>query len=264
MRVERGVRACADSRTLARRHGEGVLRPLRRLVLVVCASGGDACARTGPRRGGSAGSGRGGDKPRQTAGMARRALDEVQVREVDAVRARVMRAMGEPKRPQLLAVETLHQVLGNRGPLESLVQPGHRPGVGVHEANDPPDVVRDQGCRPPRCRRHAVAQRSAARESVKIADLQDRCLHPRVRADGWSPPYARGLALLGDQLRSSARPRQRGRRVSNPGPAIRRVPPRSPAMRTSRGMLAEMDRRAELHPVGGAEHVVILRPVGGP
>jgi hypothetical protein len=30
---------------------------------------------------------------------------------------------------------------------------------------------------------------------VKIADLQDRC-HPRVRADGWSPPYARGLALL--------------------------------------------------------------------
>jgi hypothetical protein len=31
---------------------------------------------------------------------------------------------------------------------------------------------------------------------VKIADLQDRCLHPRLRADGWSPPYARGLALL--------------------------------------------------------------------
>ena len=31
---------------------------------------------------------------------------------------------------------------------------------------------------------------------VKIADLQDRCLHPRVRADGWSPPYERGLALL--------------------------------------------------------------------
>jgi hypothetical protein len=31
---------------------------------------------------------------------------------------------------------------------------------------------------------------------VKIADLQDRCLHPRVRADGWSPPYARGLARL--------------------------------------------------------------------
>jgi hypothetical protein len=31
---------------------------------------------------------------------------------------------------------------------------------------------------------------------VKMADLQDRCLHPRVRADGWSPPYARALALL--------------------------------------------------------------------
>jgi hypothetical protein len=31
---------------------------------------------------------------------------------------------------------------------------------------------------------------------VKIADLRDRCLHPRVRADGWSPPYADGLALL--------------------------------------------------------------------
>jgi hypothetical protein len=34
---------------------------------------------------------------------------------------------------------------------------------------------------------------------VKIADLQDRCRHPRVRADGCSPPYARGLALLMDQ-----------------------------------------------------------------
>jgi hypothetical protein len=31
---------------------------------------------------------------------------------------------------------------------------------------------------------------------VKIADLQDRCLHPRVRADGWSPPYATARALL--------------------------------------------------------------------
>jgi hypothetical protein len=34
---------------------------------------------------------------------------------------------------------------------------------------------------------------------VKIADLQDRCLHPRVRADAWSPPYQRGLALLTDR-----------------------------------------------------------------
>jgi hypothetical protein len=31
---------------------------------------------------------------------------------------------------------------------------------------------------------------------VKIADLQDRRLHPRVRADGWTPPYARGLRQL--------------------------------------------------------------------
>jgi hypothetical protein len=40
--------------------------------------------------------------------------------------------------------------------------------------------------------------------AVKIADLTDRCRHPRVRAGGWSPPYARGLRLLldaaGDQL----------------------------------------------------------------
>ena len=32
--------------------------------------------------------------------------------------------------------------------------------------------------------------------TVKIADLQDRSLHPRVRADGWSPSYRLGLALL--------------------------------------------------------------------
>jgi hypothetical protein len=31
---------------------------------------------------------------------------------------------------------------------------------------------------------------------VKIADLEDRRLHPRVRADSWSPPYARALDLL--------------------------------------------------------------------
>jgi hypothetical protein len=33
---------------------------------------------------------------------------------------------------------------------------------------------------------------------VKIADLEDRCLYPRVRHDGWSPPYADGLDLLLD------------------------------------------------------------------
>jgi hypothetical protein len=31
---------------------------------------------------------------------------------------------------------------------------------------------------------------------VKIADLEDRCLHPRVRPDGWSPPYELALELL--------------------------------------------------------------------
>jgi hypothetical protein len=33
---------------------------------------------------------------------------------------------------------------------------------------------------------------------VKIADLEDRCLYSRVRASGWSPPYADGLDLLLD------------------------------------------------------------------
>ena len=37
---------------------------------------------------------------------------------------------------------------------------------------------------------------------VKIADLEDRRLHPRVRADGWSPPYE--LALR--RLRQARRP----------------------------------------------------------
>jgi hypothetical protein len=31
---------------------------------------------------------------------------------------------------------------------------------------------------------------------VKIADLEDHCRHPRVRADGWSPPYERALWRL--------------------------------------------------------------------
>ena len=46
----------------------------------------------------------------------------------------------------------------------------------------------------------AAGRAGSLARSVKIADLQDRCLHPRVRADGWSPAYARGLGLL------SARP----------------------------------------------------------
>jgi hypothetical protein len=31
---------------------------------------------------------------------------------------------------------------------------------------------------------------------VKRADLEDRRLHPRVRRDGWAPPYTRALQLL--------------------------------------------------------------------
>ena len=33
---------------------------------------------------------------------------------------------------------------------------------------------------------------------VKIADLEDRRVHPRVRPDGWSPPCVRSLDLLRD------------------------------------------------------------------
>jgi hypothetical protein len=32
--------------------------------------------------------------------------------------------------------------------------------------------------------------------TVKLADLEDRRRHPRVRADGWSPPYASALQML--------------------------------------------------------------------
>src|SRR5512132_3870411 len=37
---------------------------------------------------------------------------------------------------------------------------------------------------------------AALARAVKQADLLDRLRHPRQRADGWSPPYAHGLALL--------------------------------------------------------------------
>ena len=41
---------------------------------------------------------------------------------------------------------------------------------------------------------------------VKIADLEDRRLHPHVRLDGWSPPYALALRLLqtADELSPAA------------------------------------------------------------
>jgi hypothetical protein len=49
---------------------------------------------------------------------------------------------------------------------------------------------------------------------VKIADLEDRCLYPRIRDDGWAPPYADGLDLLLDmseqQVSYWAVPAERG------------------------------------------------------
>ena len=41
--------------------------------------------------------------------------------------------------------------------------------------------------------------------AVKVADLQDRLLHPRVRPDGWSPPYGRALQLLAQANGATAR-----------------------------------------------------------
>jgi hypothetical protein len=46
---------------------------------------------------------------------------------------------------------------------------------------------------------------------VKIADLEDRCLYPRVRRDGWSPPYADGLDLLLDMSVDRVRDAPAGR-----------------------------------------------------
>jgi hypothetical protein len=41
--------------------------------------------------------------------------------------------------------------------------------------------------------------------TVKAADLQDRLQHPRVRRDGWSPPYGRALQLLAQANRAGPR-----------------------------------------------------------
>ena len=40
---------------------------------------------------------------------------------------------------------------------------------------------------------------------VKLADLQDRRLHPRARRDGWSPPYALGLRRLAEAINEAHR-----------------------------------------------------------
>ena len=45
---------------------------------------------------------------------------------------------------------------------------------------------------------------------VKIADLRDRCAHPRVRRGGWSSPYALGLQLLTGARRPGRRRREVG------------------------------------------------------
>jgi hypothetical protein len=39
---------------------------------------------------------------------------------------------------------------------------------------------------------------------VKLADLRDRCAHPRARLTGWTPPYARGLQLLAGTIETRA------------------------------------------------------------
>lgn len=41
---------------------------------------------------------------------------------------------------------------------------------------------------------------------VKIADLEDRRRHPRIRSDGWSPPYERALERLRDLKGANHRP----------------------------------------------------------
>jgi hypothetical protein len=43
---------------------------------------------------------------------------------------------------------------------------------------------------------HAAGSSGRLARIVKTADLQDRCMHPFVRRDGWSPPYARALRVL--------------------------------------------------------------------
>jgi hypothetical protein len=45
---------------------------------------------------------------------------------------------------------------------------------------------------------HAAGGSGRLARIVKTADLRDRCVHPHVRCDGWSPPYARALELLWD------------------------------------------------------------------
>jgi len=59
---------------------------------------------------------------------------------------------------------------------------------------------------------HAAGDSGRLARIVKMADLEDRCLYPRVRDDGWAPPYADALDLLLDmsEHRVSYRAAQRG------------------------------------------------------
>jgi hypothetical protein len=45
---------------------------------------------------------------------------------------------------------------------------------------------------------HATGDSGRLARLVKTADLEDRSLHPYVRRDGWSPPYAHALKLLSE------------------------------------------------------------------
>ena len=47
---------------------------------------------------------------------------------------------------------------------------------------------------------HAAGGSGRLARIVKTADLKDRSLHPHVRRDGWSPPYAQALKLLPEAL----------------------------------------------------------------
>ena len=43
---------------------------------------------------------------------------------------------------------------------------------------------------------HATGDSGRLARIVKTADLEDRSLHPHIRSNGWSPPYAQALKLL--------------------------------------------------------------------
>jgi hypothetical protein len=62
---------------------------------------------------------------------------------------------------------------------------------------------------------HAAGASGRMARIVKTADLRDRCLHPHVRRDGWSPPYSRAMALLWD---TQDEPHHAGTALARPRP----------------------------------------------